>query len=127
MLEGYKKDGMVLMYGKDLPDGTRKLYASHIKKVLQYDRNRNGGGQGSPARMVLLHEDTYRIVIKDGAMKAHLVGGADAAIGLKSRRVVLNSQKTPLHWESTKDVNVHMMIKRIGCLLSDLPNINLKF
>lgn len=126
-MDSYKHGGIVLIYGMPLEDGTRRLYAAHIKKVLQYDRFKKGDKYAKPtgkaARMVLLGDDTYRIVDDQGKLKAVKVLGGDQAIGAQGRRMVLNNQKTPYHWESTKHEFFPMMLRNMESVIRSIPDL----
>lgn len=123
-MDRYKENGIVLIHGEELPDGTHKLYAANLKKVLSYQRMKMDGEEGQAAKMVLLYPDTYRITrTPDGQFKAGKVMSGNKMTGLKSRRVVLNNNKTPLHWESTKYQYFPMLFKNIGDVIGNMPNI----
>jgi hypothetical protein len=118
----YKTDGFVLMYGPELPDGERRLYAAQIKRVLSYGRKRKDG-DAEAARMVLLQDDTYRVQMQDGRLSLVKVSNGDKAAGIQGRRVVLNNDKAPLHWLTTKHTYVGSLLSKVGVEMRNIAGI----
>jgi hypothetical protein len=115
--ESQKVGGVVFIKGKILDDGTQRLYAMHIKGMGTYARFKAGNKPGKPANMV--HLDTsvlYRIVIENGVFKAVKVEIGPKTLenlGLKSWNVVLNSNKTPFHRDTTDQLYVTAAIRKV--------------
>lgn len=131
LMESYQQAGLgsiLLINAIDLEDGTHRLYANYIKKVLSYDRYKKDDTKGQAAKMVLLGDDFFRIVRENGQFKTQKVGESKPgallkALGLQSNRVVLNDQKTPKHWETLKYTYMPKMLKELESLLLSLPDV----
>lgn len=120
MMDGYRENGIVLLINHE----NRRLYGARIKKVLSRERKKVGGEEGLAAKMVLLSDDMFRI-LRDShnSFTAVKVMNGNKAAGIKSKNVVLNSNKTPLHWTTTKYSSFPTMFKDIGDALGNLPDI----
>lgn len=131
------KGSMLLMRGEDLGDGTARLYAIPIERVLSVTRMKADNTKAQDANMVLLGDDFYRLTIDGGKLKPMKVGFTNKvnmlkALGMTERnlsgerlKVVLNSKtgKTPLHWETLKYDYIGKMIAEMGSRIMDLPGI----
>lgn len=102
MMDGYQENGIVLIKGNELPSGKFRLYGAHIKKVLSYQRMKMDGEEGQAAKMVLLHDDLFRIKVVDHKLVTGKTMEKFNRTGMKSKKIVLNNNKTPKHWLTTK-------------------------
>lgn len=123
MMDGYQENGIVLLNGPTLEDGSHRLYGAQLKKVLSYDRKKMDGEAGQSAKMVLLHDDTFRIEFKDGKFSALKTSNGNTAAGISSRRIVLNNNKTPKHWVTTKYRSFPMLFKDFSQELGNMPDV----
>lgn len=129
--------GILLIKGAKLPDGTQRLYATHIKKILELPRNRKDDTSGVAARMAILSDIFYVIkqipdpqnqgatLLKGFKMDYRNDVYLSKVLKMKnqSASVVLNNKKTPLHWESLRFNNLPAMFSRIGNDIKQLPDI----
>jgi hypothetical protein len=124
MMEGYKQGGMVLILGKKLDNGEKRIFACPIKTVIHSPRTLINGQEGSPAKMVILHDDTYRIEMdSSGKFSSHKISGRDKALGILSNKIALNKNKTPYHWISTNYQSIGSLISGMGNILKTIPDI----
>lgn len=124
MMEGYKQGGMVLLFGKKLEDGSRRLFATSIKTVMDSPRMRIGNQEGKSAKMVILYDDTYRIEMDlNGKFSSYKISNRDKAIGTLGNKIALNNNKTPYHWISTNYQSVGSLISGMGNILKSIPDI----
>ena len=124
MMEGYKQGGMVIILGKKLDDKSRRLYVSSIKTVIHSPRTKINSQEASPAKMVILHDDTYRIEMdSDGKLTAHKTLNRDKALGILGNKIALNKNKTPYHWISTNYQSIGSLISGMGTILKSIPEI----
>lgn len=124
MMEGYKQGGMVLILGKKLDNGEKRIFACPIKTVIHSPRTLINGQDGSPAKMVILHDDTYRIEMdSSGKFSSHKISGRDKALGILSNKIALNKNKTPYHWISTNYQSIGSLISGMGNILKTIPDI----
>lgn len=123
MMDGYQENGIILLNGPTLEDGSHRLYGAQLKKVLSYDRKKNDGEAGQSAKMVLLYDDTFRIEYRDGKFSAIKTSNGNKAAGILTRRIVLNNQKTPMHWMTTKHRYFGDMFNSLSNNLLDLQNV----
>lgn len=131
------RGSMLLMRGEELGDGTARLYAIPIERVLSVARMKKDNTKAQDAMMVLLGDTYYRLTIEDGKLKPQKVGFSSKvnmlkALGMTERnlsgerlKVVLNSKtgKTPLHWDSLKYDYIGKLIAEMGSRIMDLPGI----
>lgn len=125
--------GIVLVKGKPLPDNTHPLYAFHIVDLKELGRTKVDNTPGKSAKMVILDNNLFRIVVQDGQLRALKVDFRQAASlsrtlnfnGRQSHAVTLNNNKTPLHWETLKYNNFPQLFKSVGMEIMNLPNIKL--
>jgi hypothetical protein len=138
--ENFTKAGlgsMILMTGEKQPDGTTRLYAIPIQRVLSYGRKKADNTDAQDANMVLLGDDYYRLTIQDGKIKPQKVGFSSKpnmlkALGMSEKnlsgerlKIVLNSKtgKTPLHWRALTYSSMGKMLSEMGKEIMELPNI----
>jgi hypothetical protein len=127
MMDGYKQGGMVLILGKKLENGEKRIFACPIKTVIHSPRTKISGQEGSPAKMVILHEDTYRIEMdSSGKFTTHKISGRDKALGILANKIALNRNKTPYHWLSTNYQSIGALISGMGNTLKSIPDIRWK-
>jgi len=124
MMEGYKQGGMVLILGKKLENGEKRLFASSIKTVIHSPRTKINGEEGSSAKMVILYDDTYRIEMDSfGKFTSYKISGRDKALGILGNKIALNRNKTPYHWISTNYQYIGALISGMGNILKSIPDI----
>ena len=126
MMQGYKFGGVLFILGKDLGGGEKRLYATTIKNVIHSPRTKINSSSGSPAKMVILGDDFYRIEMDSGSFKSLKMSGGLKAIGALSNKIALNSKKTPYHWISTNYQTVGQAILGMKDLLMSIPSIRWK-
>lgn len=126
MMQGYKSGGILFILGKDLGGGEKRLYATTIKNVIHSPRTKVNSSPGSPAKMVILGDDFYRIEMDSGSFKSLKMTGGLKAIGALSNRISLNSKKTPYHWISTNYQTIGQAILGMRDLLMSIPSIKWK-
>lgn len=127
--------GILLIKGKLFEDGTQPLYAVHIVNLMQVDRKKKDETEGVPAKMAILGEDLYRVILDNGKLRTAKVdwkniGSLSKTLkfgGRQAHAVVLNNKKTPLHWESLKYNYFPKMFAEIGDEIMNIPNIKLTF
>jgi hypothetical protein len=127
MMDGYTQGGMVLILGKKLENGEKRLFASSIKTVMHSPRTKINGQDGSPAKMVILYDDTYRIEMDSfGKFTSHKISGRDKALGILGNKIALNKNKTPYHWISTNYQSIGSLISGMGSTLKTISDIRWK-
>lgn len=124
----YNKDGVILIKGAPLEDGSQRLYVTTINNRLGLDRYKKDLSKGKPATMAVLGNQVYRVSIVDGRLKAQGVAWSSEQkqlqfLGLKNFSVGVNNNKTPLHWETLKYNNIAQALNSIGAQILNLPNI----
>lgn len=123
--------GILLVKGKPLEDGTQGLYAFHIINLNEFGRTKVDNTPGKAAKMAVLDNNVFRIVIENGQLRAMKMDFRFAASlsrtikfnGRQSHAVTLNNNKTPLHWETLKYNNFPQLFKNAGTEIMGLPNI----
>ncbi len=122
--------GGVLLIKGTAQNGKQKLFATHIVNLIQLDRFKKDNTKGQPAKMAILGDDFWRLMREDGKIVPKKIAWRNDASLTKMLRfknqsisVVLNNQKTPLHWESLQFNNLHQMINKIGFYLETLDGI----
>lgn len=127
MMDGYRSGGILFIYGKDLGGGERRLYASQIKNVIHSPRTKVNSSPGSPAKMVILGDDFYRIeMTPNGSFIALKMSGGLKAIGASSNKLALNSKKTPYHWISTNYQTLGQALLGMRDLLLSMGSVRWK-
>ena len=131
--------GILLIKGKKLEDGTQRLYATHIKKIIELPRNRKDDTKGVAARMALLSDVFYVIkqipdpniegntILKGFKMDYKSDVSLSKVLKMKgqSASIVLNNAKTPLHWESLRFNSMGVMLNRLSNDIRQIPDIKL--
>lgn len=117
----FLRGGILLIKGDETPDG-QKLYAVPIKNLISV---------GAGAKMAILADTFYRVYNDGTKLRNKLIGwknDGDLAKKLKmhnqSASIVLNNQKTPLHWLSLQYDNVAQMLYKIGTEITSIEGIN---
>jgi hypothetical protein len=92
------------------------------------NRTKNDLSKGVPAKMAILTNQIYRLNMVNHQLKAQGVAwDSEAAklksLGLKKGDVVLNNNKTPLHWRTLKFTDISQALHSIGSEILGLPNI----
>lgn len=103
-IEKFNQGGVLLIYGKPLEDGTRRLYITNIKQLSQHNRLKKDNTDAVPNRNATIGkpDEVYRIALEDGKLKAKGVSWTSNdsmknVLGLSSNNVGLHYNKTPLH------------------------------
>lgn len=122
--------GILLIKGQNLEDRTQKLFATHIESLDQRDRIKIDATPGQAAKMATLTGELYRLVIEDGKLKTYRVDWSNEKSLIKSLKfygqryhVVLNNNKTPLHWETLQLRYMPDVVNKLGFQIMDIPNI----
>ena len=124
----HQQGGALLMYGRPLEDGTKRLYAMLTKQLSHHNRNKVGGGKGKENRNIIKTSPIYRISIENGKLKLNgVIWGNDEvrnqALGLNGDSVGLHYNKTPLHQEALRFNNLGEMIGSLKGSILALPNV----
>lgn len=124
----WTKGGVLLIKGKKLDDGSQRLYATTTKNILELNRLKKDNSEGKEASMAILGNNIYRLSIHDGKLKVNGVDWSSPdnqlkALGLSKRDVVLNNDKTPMHWETLKYNDIAKAIKSSYGQILNIPNI----
>lgn len=124
----YNTGGVILIKGTQLENGTQRLYVTATKNILGLDRKKVDNTDGKAAKMAVLGNQVYRLSIVNGKLKAQGVAWSSEpnmlkALGLNNRDVVLNDNKTPLHWETLKHNDIAMAVNANSNQILNLPNI----
>lgn len=122
-------NGILLIKGKPFEDGTQPLYAVHIVDLKQFERKKVDDTVGKPAKMAILDNTLYRIVVDNGMLRAAKVdwkniGSLSRTFNFNGRQthaVTLNNNKTPMHWDSLRYNNFPTLFKNVD--LMSLPGI----
>ncbi len=131
--------GILLIKGKKLEDNTQRLYATHIKKIIELPRNRKDDTKGVAARMALLSDVFYVIKqIPDPNVEGNIIlkgfkmdYRSDVHISKQlkmtnqSASIVLNNNKTPIWWESLRFNSMGAMLNRLSNDIRQIPDIKL--
>lgn len=132
--------GILLIKGAKDNEGNQRLYATHIKKILNLNRSRKDDSSGVAARMAILSDIFYLIkeipdpniegntILKGFKMDYKTNVSLSKVLKMKgqSASIVLNNNKTPLWWDSLRFNNVMVMLNKIGNDIRQIPNINLQ-
>ncbi len=137
----WNQGGIVLIKGEPIEDGTQKLYATSVRNLIEIKPGQKEklGPLGSPStpakdavKMAVLGDDFFRIKYDDkGDLKAFKVGWKNEPslakmLSFKNHKVsvVLNNNKTPLHWETLQFKNIGMMLNQINSQILGINNVN---
>jgi hypothetical protein len=122
--------GIILIKGEKLEDGTQKLFATHIDNLNQHGRTKVDNTPGQAAKMVTLTGELYRLVLEEGKLKTYRVDWSNEKSLTKTLKfygqryhVVLNNNKTPLHWETLKYRYMPDVVNHLGFTILETPNI----
>ena len=128
-VESWTKNGTIFIKGAPLEDGTQRLYATQVSNVMILDRKKTDLTDGQPAKMATFGKNpVYRITQVDGKLKTQGVSWTNTGnmlnrLGLDKPSVVLNNNKTPLHWDSIKITQVPQAVNTLAVGLKNLPDI----
>lgn len=122
-------NGILLIKGKPFEDGSQPLYAVHIIDLKQFERKKVDNTNGKPAKMAILDNTLYRIIVDNGMLRAAKVdwkniGSLSRTFNFNGRQthaVTLNNNKTPMHWDSLRYNNFPTLFKNVD--LMSLPGI----
>lgn len=123
---------VVFILGETLEDGTRRLYATTIKNVLNLQRKKSDNSEGKPAQMAIFgNNEVFSIGMVDGELKALRVGWNSQQsmlkrMGLTKTSVTLNDNKTPAHWLSKNFKSVPLAVRELKTVLLSIPNVRWK-
>jgi predicted GNAT family acetyltransferase len=130
--ERIRNGGLLLIKGPEV-DGKRKLYVTQARDILTLNRLKKDDSQGRAAEMVILGDQINRVVLKDGKLVSTYIDwrseeGQAVKLGLsggQARGVVLNNNKTPLHWDTLRYNNVPMMLAGLQGAIMGIPGVEL--
>ena len=125
-----KEEGVVLIKGKQLEDGTCRLYAAYVRYTNTLNRTKTDGSDAKPVTMVTLNPKTniYRVKIDNGKLMAAGVAfpttqSKEANLAMRGNSIGLNYNKTPFHTESLKFKDIATCINALRSEITNLPNI----
>ena len=126
----WMQGGLILIKGEKTEGGTQKLFATHIENLSQHGRIKVDNTPGKSANMVTLTGELYRLVSEDGGLKTYRVDWNNEKSLTKSLKfygqryhVVLNNNKTPLHWETLKYRYMPEVVNKLQHEILGIPNI----
>ncbi len=124
----WNQGGVILIKGTPQEDGTQRLYATTTKNLLNLKRVKTNSEEGRPADMAVIGNQVVRISILDGRLKANNVGwtspeGMRKQLAIDRKGVVLNNNKTPLHWETLQFNNIGQAISKLSGQILNLKGI----
>lgn len=124
----WNQGGVLLIKGLPQEDGTQRLYATTTKNLLNLNRTKVNSEVGKPADMAVLGNDVVRISIEDGRLKAHKIGWSSPEnmrkqLAIDKKGVVLNNNKTPLHWETLQYNNIGQALSKTSGQIMNLQGI----
>ena len=126
-MDFYRSQYEVLILGKKLEDGSKRLFACNLKTVIHSPRTKNNSQEGSPAKMVILYDDTYRIEMDgSGKLSSSKISGRDKALGILGNKIALNKNKTPYHWISTNYQSIGQLLSGMGEIIKSIPDVRWK-
>jgi GNAT superfamily N-acetyltransferase/predicted nucleotidyltransferase len=120
---------VLFLLGKELEDGTHRLFATKIKKTLELSRKKTNNTDGVPARMAVFgNNEVFRIGSFEGEPKPLRVDWKAQnlmldRLGLTTTSVTLNDNKTPAHWLAKEYDNIPKAVKELKSVLKGIPNI----
>ena len=123
----FTKNGILLIKGAPLEDGSQRLYITATNEIIPLKRLKTDNTEGQPAQMAVLGNQVFKLSIIDGKLKPQGVawnseGSQLKALGLKRRDVVLNNQKTPLHWKTLTFDNINTAINALSQDILSIPS-----
>lgn len=121
-------NGVILIKGKKLDDGTQRLYITTTKNISEFNRLKTNNSSAQPAKMVKIDPKIARISVVDGKLKANYVSFSSEnilnnSLNITNYNVVLNNNKTPLWWESLEETNIGKVINKLQNQILNLNNI----
>lgn len=128
----FKSGGLLLIKGPEV-DGKRRLYVTQAKDILELNRKKMDDSPGRPAEMALLGDQINRVVLRDGRLISTYIDwkseeGRAISLGLsggQARSVVLNNNKTPIHWDTLRYNNVPAMLQDLQGAIMGIPGVEL--
>lgn len=125
----FNQDGILLIKGSS--NNGKRLYATSVKNIILLNRFKSDNSSGEPAKMAILNDNFYRIKMDGFDFKVVKVSwngedGLKKMLNFKNqtKSIVLNNNKTPLHWETLKFKNIGQMIARIGDQIKQIKDID---
>lgn len=124
----FNKNGVLLIKGAKLPDGTTRLYVTQITNLASMDKKRANDSKGAPAKMAQLGNQVFRVGLENGKLKAiGIAWSSDNSmlnkLGLDKKSVALNNSKTPSHWLTLKYDNIGQALNQAGAQIRNIPDI----
>lgn len=124
----YTQGGIILLYGKPLEDGTRRLYVTWVKQLNQFNRFKKDNSNAIPNRNAVLGNQIYRLTLEDGKLKAKGVAwpSDDAmkkSLGISGNSVGLHYNKTPLHQDTLLFNDIGQAVSRLQGSIVHLPQV----
>jgi len=121
-------NGVILIKGKKLDDGTQRLYITTTKNISEFNRLKTNNSSAQPAKMVKIDPKIARISVVDGKLKANYVSFSSEnilnnSLNITNYNVVLNNNKTPLWWESLEETNIGKVINKLQNQILNLNGI----
>lgn len=121
-------NGVILIKGKKLDDGTQRLYITTTKNISEFNRLKTNNSSAQPAKMVKIDPKIARISVVDGKLKANYVSFSSEnilnnSLNITNYNVVLNNNKTPLWWESLEETNIGKVINKLQHQILNLNGI----
>ena len=124
------QDGVILIKGRELEDGTQRLYAAYVKYTSVYNRLKVGDEPAQPVKMVSLniHQNIYRLVMDGFNLKALGVGfnspvEKEKSLGIKGNNIGINNNKTPQWWNTLQFTRLSDVLNKVGPQILRLPGI----
>lgn len=121
-------NGVILIKGKKLDDGTQRLYITTTKNISDFNRLKTDNSSAQPAKMVKIDPKIARISVVNGKLKANYVSfssenSLNNSLNITNYNVVLNNNKTPLWWESLEETNIGKVINKLQNQILNLNGI----
>lgn len=127
-IQPLQQGGTILIKGEKLQDGKQRLYITTVKKIIYSERKKTDDSMAQPARMAILGNQIYRVGKEHGIIKIHGVAwkspqSMNQRLAINGNGVVLNNNKTPLHWETLKYDNITQAIRKFEQSILNLNDI----
>jgi len=122
-------NAVIFILGEKLQDNTQRLFVTLAKNIIVLDRKKTDNELGQSAKMANFgNNQVYRVGLVDGKLKARGVAWGDnttmlTKLGLSNNSVVLNNNKTPIHWASLKFNSIGKAINMLSSNLRNIPNV----
>ena len=125
-----KWGAILFIKGGELPDGTQRLYVTTVNNVLTLNRLKTDNSDAEPARMAILGNQIFRVMLKGDKLVAVGIDWNSQSsmlkkLGLDKNSVAINDNKTPLHWETLKSNNINKLLSEIPNEIKGIKNVNL--